>query len=191
MLGYGRGAEMPIRLHEVVEHVRANPFGFDSDPDTPVCSGYYAQLRGALAGTSPGYSIDLRWRNPQDNRRERRIKYPARPIATRLRVLQTLAHARPCRIAATPPRPVGRLRVSRQTRWVFSVATRRYRAALQHAGERDAQSRNGRRLGDVDLLAQAGVLEMVGGSGENPVRRSERQVREARGADLGRRRLLE
>ncbi|WP_280240745.1 hypothetical protein [Nocardia abscessus] len=71
------GAEMPIRLPEVVEHVRANPFGFDSDPDTPVCSGHYAQLRGALAGASPGYSIDLRWRNPQDNRRERRIKYPA------------------------------------------------------------------------------------------------------------------
>ncbi|WP_425296403.1 MULTISPECIES: DUF4238 domain-containing protein [Nocardia] len=77
VLGCGRGAEMPIRLPEVVEHVRANPFGFDSDPDTPVCSGHYAQLRGALAGASPGYVIDLRWRNPQDNGRERRIKYPA------------------------------------------------------------------------------------------------------------------
>jgi hypothetical protein len=77
VLGCGRGAEMPIRLSEVVEHVRANPFGFDSDPDTPVCCDHHAQLRGALTGTSPGYFIDLCWRNPQDNRRERQIKYPA------------------------------------------------------------------------------------------------------------------
>ncbi len=56
------------------------------------------------------------------------------------------------------------------------LPTGRYRAALQHAGERDAQLRMGRHLGDVDLVAQTGSVEMVGGSGENPVRRSERQV---------------
>ncbi|WP_281917843.1 hypothetical protein [Nocardia sputorum] len=76
VLNCGRGVDRPLLLPETAEYARENPFSFHSDPHTYVCERHYALLAEELAKPSRGYVVDFQWKNPQDNRREVRIRYP-------------------------------------------------------------------------------------------------------------------
>ena len=76
VLGCGRGVDMPLQLPELVEHVRDNPFSY-YERYAYVCADHHRLLRTELSRSVRGYMVDFRWRNPDTDRRELRIGYPA------------------------------------------------------------------------------------------------------------------
>ncbi|MFE5702199.1 DUF4238 domain-containing protein [Rhodococcus koreensis] len=77
VLNCGYGVDIAILLPEVAEYAQKNRFSYFSDPYTYVCERHHGLLTAELGKPSRGYIVDFRWRNPQDNRRDVRIKYPA------------------------------------------------------------------------------------------------------------------
>ena len=71
----GHGVDIPVQLPELVEHVKDNPFSY-YESYAYVCADHYKSLRAELDKSVPRYTVDLRWRNPDTNRRELRIRYP-------------------------------------------------------------------------------------------------------------------